>query len=131
MMERPVSSTEIAPAVKPAAKRQYRSKQERRRIVEKSFEPGASVAVVARSHGVNANQVFNWRKLYSKGLLESKRPASTQLLPVRIAEVVGEESSPTKPYSGTIHIELGQARVRIEGSVDPESLHLILEQLGR
>jgi transposase len=45
------------------AKRIYRSKQERRRIAEESLEAGASVAVVARSHGVNANQVFQWRKL--------------------------------------------------------------------
>ena len=74
-MERPVNSTEIVTAVKPVAQRQYRSKQERRRIVEESLEPGASVAVVARSHGVNANQVFNWRKLYSKG----KRPVDTGL----------------------------------------------------
>jgi hypothetical protein len=32
------------------------------------MRPGApSVAVVARTHGVNANQVFNWRKLYHAG----------------------------------------------------------------
>ncbi|MBI5086525.1 MAG: transposase [Acidobacteria bacterium] len=36
-------------------KRRYRSKQERRRIVEESFAPGASVARVARAHEVNAN----------------------------------------------------------------------------
>jgi transposase len=27
-----------------------------------TFEPGASVALVARAHGVNANQVFKWRR---------------------------------------------------------------------
>ena len=36
---------------------------EKRRIVLKSFEAGASVSVVARRHDVNANQVFAWRKL--------------------------------------------------------------------
>ena len=38
------------------------SRVEKRRIVEEAFRPGASVADVARSHGLNANQVFNWRR---------------------------------------------------------------------
>ncbi len=36
-----------------ASKRRYRSKEERRRVVEETFEPGASVAVIARRHEVN------------------------------------------------------------------------------
>jgi transposase len=47
-------------------KRRMRSKAERRRIVEETLEPGASVA---RAHGVNANQVFKWRTLYREGRL--------------------------------------------------------------
>lgn len=54
----------------PAAKRRYRSKQERRQIVEETLQAGASVAVIARQHGVNANQVLHWRKLYREGRLE-------------------------------------------------------------
>ena len=45
-------------------KRQYRTAEEKRRIVEATLSPDVSVAVVARRHGVNANQVFQWRKLY-------------------------------------------------------------------
>jgi len=41
---------------------------------------GASVAVIARAHGVNANQVFQWRKLYHEGRLDPAT-ASTQLIP--------------------------------------------------
>jgi hypothetical protein len=37
--------------------------EEKRRIVEESFRPGTSVADVARRHGLNSNQVSNWRKL--------------------------------------------------------------------
>ena len=37
------------------AKRRYRSKQERRKIVEETLQPGASVAVIARQRVVNAN----------------------------------------------------------------------------
>lgn len=113
-------------------RRRFRSKQERRRIAEESLEPGASVAVVARRHGVNANQVFHWRKLLRDGRLEAK-VASTpaQLLPVHIAEIPHEADRFVRSYPGTIHIELGRVRVRLEGAVDPGSLRLILEHLGQ
>lgn len=38
------------------------SRDAKRRIVDETFRPGASVADVARRHGLNANLVFNWRK---------------------------------------------------------------------
>jgi transposase len=114
----------------PVVKRRHRSKQERRRIAEESLEPGVSAAVVARAHGVNANQVFHWRKLLSEGRLDLKPVSSTQLMPVRLTEVVGERN-PARDCSGAIHIELGRVRVRVEGSADPESLRLILEHLSR
>ena len=109
------------------ATRRHRSKQERRRIAEESLQEGASVAVVARRHAVNANQVFQWRRLLREGRLDVS-PSSGQLLPVRIAEVV--EEKPAR-QNGIIQIELGRIRVRIEGSVDPATLRTILEQLGR
>jgi transposase len=114
----------------PAAKRRHRSKQERRQIVEETLRPGASVAVIARQRGVNANQVFHWRKLYREGRLEVG-PAAAQLVPVRISEVVSGEQAPTKFYAGVIVVEIGRARIRVEGAVDADSLRLILERVGR
>ena len=38
------------------------SAEEKRRIVEESLRPGASVAVVARRHDLNANLLFTWRR---------------------------------------------------------------------
>ena len=113
----------------PRAKRQYRSKEERRQIVEETLQPGASVAVIARQHGVNANQVFHWRKLYREGRLDL-RPAA-ELLPVRIAEMVGVEPPSAKLYPGVIVVEFGRARIRIEGAVDADNLRLVLERVGR
>jgi transposase len=53
---------------------------EKRRIVELVLEPGVSVARVAQSEGVNANQVFKWRREYRNGRLVD--PSSrTRLLP--------------------------------------------------
>jgi transposase len=116
--------------VEPARKRRYRSKRERRQIVEETLQPGASVAVIAREHGVNANQVFYWRKLYREGRLDGA-PMAAPLVPVRIAEVVSREQQPAKLCGGVIVVELGRARIRIEGSVDPENLRLILERVSR
>src|SRR5215469_13944252 len=87
--------------IEPVPKRRYRSKRERRQIVEESLQPGASVAVIARQHEVNANQVFHWRKLYREGRLDS-RPAAAELVPVRIADVVDVGQPPAKLYSGVI-----------------------------
>src|SRR5262249_16829512 len=50
-------------------KNRWRTKAERRAIVEETLVPGASVSRVARRHDVNANQVFYWRKLYHEGRL--------------------------------------------------------------
>jgi transposase len=121
----------------PGSTRRMRSRLERRQVVEETMRPGApSVAVIARAHGVNANQVFNWRKLYHAGRLNEKKSA-TELLPVRISDSpqceyppLGEHSMGRSP-SGTIHIELGRLRIRVEGMVDSENLRLVLEHLGR
>ena len=114
-----------------------RSKLERRQVVEETMRPGApSVAVIARAHGVNANQVFNWRKLYHAGRLNDKVQTS-ELLPVRISENSHPEYRSVgrltiaPVVAGAIHIEIGRARIRIEGPADPATLRTILEQLGR
>jgi transposase len=116
--------------VEGSPKRRYRSKQERRQIVEETLQPGASVAVIARQHGVNANQVFHWRKLYREGRLDVA-PPTAQLLPVQITEVMRSDPTRAKLYSGVIVVEVGRARIRIEGSVDAENLRLVLERVGR
>jgi transposase len=119
------------------ARRRVRSRLERQQVVEETMRPGApSVAVIARAHGVNANQVFNWRKLYHAGRLNDTNPV-TELLPVRIGESAPGEYSAMQGQpvaqvaSGVIHIEIGRIRIRVEGSVDSENLRAILEHLGR
>jgi hypothetical protein len=50
---------------------------------------------------------------------------------VRVAEVVSEDRPPAKLCAGVIVVEVGRARIRVEGSVDAEALRLILERIGR
>ncbi len=90
--------------------RQRRSVAEKRRIVEETLAPGASVARVARAHGINANQVFGWRRLYLAGRLGQPK-LGMKLLPVRVSEskptrvaIEPPLSDVTQPHRGTIHV---------------------------
>ena len=115
--------------------RQRRSIAEKRRIVEETLAAGASVARVARAHGINANQVFGWRRLYLAGRLGEPKPG-IKLLPVHVSESksapVVVEHHPAdfpKPQSSTIHVEFRQAQVRIEGNPDPALVRVLVECL--
>ena len=113
------------------AKRRYRGLEEKRRIVEETLSEGASVALVARTHGVNANLVFNWRRLYQAGRLGGCDRA--KLLPVKVTpKRTGswcELGSSAASSVGTIHIQLQHAKVHIEGGADPVLLRVLLECL--
>jgi transposase-like protein len=53
------------------------------------------VAVIARRHGVNANQLFTWRRQYQRGQLKMRAGARAKeavVLPVHIAELPGTRS---------------------------------------
>jgi transposase len=118
-------------------KRQYRPLEEKQRIVGEALAEGASVARVARAHGVNANLVFNWCRLYRAGRLG--RRSEAKLLPVRVAAesstalpaLLHEPGSLPTSSCGTIHIQLQHAQVRVEGSADPVALRVLLECLQR
>jgi len=59
-------------AAKSGVSRRSWSPAQKRRIVEEAYRPGASVADVARSHGLNANQVFNWRRRATAAVPKAK-----------------------------------------------------------
>src|ERR1700726_2662114 len=86
---------DIDPSDEQLSGRKHRSRLERRQVVEETLQPGASVALIARAHGVNANQVFHWRKLYREGLLDVEAP-STELLPVRVSEARDDDPPPCR-----------------------------------
>ena len=71
-----------------------------------TLEPGASVALVARAHRVNANQVFKWRREFERGELEDGCAA---LIPVMISgasESAGDGKQVLQSAcGGAIHIE--------------------------
>ena len=118
-----------------ARPRQRRSADERLQIVEESYVHRMSVARVARKYGINANQVFQWRRLQQDGRLVPDSAGETKLLPVRLieerepAKVERTESAVAAPV-GTIHITLpGRVSIRLEGNVDAATVRVVLKSL--
>ena len=96
----------------------------KRELVERSLQPGASVSALAQEHGVNANLLFNWRRLHLRGLAaKSAAPRQPELLPVTVVPELPPVATPPAPAAslarapnGTIEIEIGGARRRHAGA---------------
>ena len=107
----------------------------KRKILELTEQPGASVAAVALEHGVNANLVFKWRR----AKLDRKRSPRVTHQPVLLpVSVDPQESFLTVPSpepdravcnEGVIEVEIAGARVVLRGSVDPASVRCVLMTL--
>jgi transposase len=119
------------------AKRRHKRWPEalKREIVAATFEPSASVSIVARQYDVNANQVFSWRRRYREASEPSSTSSSTPgLLPVTVMPTPEDEPAapPTWAASDTIEIEVSSTyRVRVGSSFDPRSLKRVLDVLRR
>jgi transposase len=109
----------------------------KRWLVEQTFEPGTSIARVARENNVNANQVWAWRKLYTQGLLTDGEATEVMLSVVVDNEPTSmpapqTPSSPTTPEAvGSIQIEHGKTSIRIHGVPDPTILRYVLDRVLR
>ena len=106
----------------------------KRAIVDQTLAPGASVARIAREHGINANQLFKWRRQFLLAQRDTpSSPLSVQpsvsLVPVT---VVGEPAvPPVAADGGQIEVRLPGGEVRICGAVDGATLQLVLSSLRR
>ena len=125
---------------KPQDIRRRHAEEFKQALVERSLKPGASVAAIAQEAGVNANLLFNWRRLH----LQAQTPASGDtaapiLLPVTLLAavdpVVDSVPTPSVPpprnaQAGTIEIDINGARVRLRGAVDEASIRIVLHALA-
>lgn len=112
-------------------------------LVERSLQPGASVAALAQEHGINANLLFNWRRLHLRAVganaaaitlptllsvtVQPDMPASA---PAQESAPLRMPTAPARAATGTIEIEIGAARVRLRGSVDDASVRSVLRALS-
>ena len=120
----------VAPARRPGRRPNFPSAF-KRKVVEATFQPGASVSLIAREHDVNANLVFRWRQQYQEGLFGPASQAA--LLPVQVVEMPTDRVyvQPPSACHPEIVVEVGKAKLRISGTPDPQILQLILQQLLR
>jgi transposase len=119
-------------------RRKY-SVAEKRAMVEQTQVRGASVPEVAQRHGVNANLLSVWRRLYRRGLLTSGvRTGATTLLPVEVSTptmlpteraVAPKAAKADRALSVEIDFAGGQ-RLRIHGAVDRPLLRELIAALS-
>lgn len=126
------------------ATRRIRTLEEKLKILAEAAKQGASVALVARKHEVNANLVFAWRRLQRRGLLEERRHAPP-LLPVKITEPTltptrrsaravraGVTDKVAARSGSVIEIHVGEGlKIRLEGEAQRLVLARLLEWLPR
>lgn len=127
-----------AGASRPRRRHRRWSEAEKRRIVAETFEPGASVSIVARRHDVNANQVFAWRRRFSA---EPQAFVPVVVAPTPTAEPdasSGEASSappesvtlPSAAVAGRMEILLGcGSRIIVDKTVSAAALARVIAAL--
>jgi transposase len=105
----------------------------KRKIVEQTFEPGASVAIVARRHELNANVVFAWRRLYRAGEFGKPTEGGAELIPVKVIapapgpKRVADRSGASPSQVDSIEVRLAEgAQVRFSGALAREALREII-----
>ena len=117
-------------------KRRY-DESAKARLIGLCMQPGASVAAIAVSNGLNPNVVRRWVEQVRSGWLRPPVPASS-LLPV----IVSEELAPSTPAqtsqparedtTGTeFRIEMGGATVRFTAPLQAGTIELITRGLTR
>ena len=117
--------------------RQRYSREFKRQIVEASLAPGASIAGVALSYGINANLLHKWRSRYRHGefgaVANPFTLAAVQMVnPARLA--VAKPGQPTNISADTKltgHIELffNTTRVLVHGAPDSQTLRSVIDAL--
>ena len=98
------------------------------RIVAETLRPGASVAAVARLHGLQANHVSSWRTMARQGKLVLPTPEDE----VEFAAMVVAPPVPADALaaSGSLEIIMGSVTIRLEAGVAAERIAAIVRALA-
>lgn len=120
--------------ISPSGGRRRRSwsAEEKRRIVAETFEPGASVSIVARRHDLNANMLFTWRRRAGSAVPSAAGDASTFVPAVITAEPTTTRAPVVSTPIGGMEIALaGGDRVIVGPDVDAAALARVIKILSR
>ena len=98
----------------------------KRKVVEQTFERNASIAAVAREHGINANILWRWRHEYEAGKFGAVQKVT--FLPINLEQAPAEpvEQTPVEP-TGYVALQIGSAKLTIHGRPDLAVLKGLIE----
>jgi transposase len=104
----------------PLSRRRW-SREAKARILEETMLPGAHVSAVARAHGLNPQQLFTWRrKAIRSGAVARMMPGRPESGSQSFASV--ELATGGGVLAGSLEIIIGDATIRVGGSVAPALL---------
>ncbi|MBV8525641.1 MAG: transposase [Acetobacteraceae bacterium] len=95
--------------------------------MQASLKPGTTVDSIARLYGVNASQIYDWRKQHRQRVKAEKRSV---LVPVQVSEGAPVAAPETKQCNSVV-IEARSVRVILNGSVEAGVLATVLECLAK
>jgi len=92
------------------------------------------VSAIALEVGINANLLFTWCRAHLDAMANPAPQTSDVLLPVTIAPSVTEAAPPaavpaSRAGTGTVEIDIGNARIRLRGPVDEASVRCVVQAL--
>lgn len=113
-------------------------------MVEKSLQPGVSVALLARNNGINDNLLFKWRRRYrhlidkpaeqhadAPVVIENKVvPVVVEPSPALLPAASPTPATPPKPEQ-VCEISIGRARLTLSGNLTPGMLATLVRELKR
>lgn len=118
-------------------------------LVQRSLQPGACVALIARQNGINDNLLFTWRQRYRRYRHLVDVPSDTIPAPAIISDYIvpvmtTEYSRPSlpvlraalvqslQPDAGLCcEVSIGRARLKLSGSLTPDMLSALVRELKR
>jgi transposase len=107
-----------------AGPRRRFSVEEKLQLIEETQQPGMSVSLVARRHGISRDLLFRWRRDWRRGLL-----SAPGLVPVQVAGAAAAKTSERRSAVEHGVIEIGLPSgwcVRVTGAVEAEALRRVL-----
>jgi transposase len=123
-----------------ASRRRRWTTEQKAAVVAESFRPGINVSALARRAGVNRGLLQTWRR----NAMRASSAGVPAFVPIQVED--GTKSGqtcappgyppqdlappPADASAGTIEIESGDVRIRVQGSVDMDALQAVLARVG-
>jgi transposase len=129
MVDPMVSSNDGPPCVErvevitSVQRRRHWTTEEKVRIVEETYLPGQSVSIVARRHGISANQLFTWRRLMARGAFTAAQ-AGEEVVPASELRAANQQIRELQRLLGKKTLENEILREAVERVSAPKKLPL-------